>query len=310
MKKNNLLLIVLLSLVSSFAIACPFEDLGFTQGIAEENDLKIDTDHWHNFVKSDEDQIDEAKFHQIIDKVMSVYEPVIRKMGAKLVVNKNWDDNTVNAYAHRSGKTWYVSMFGGLARHKETTPDGFALVVCHELGHHIAGYPTKGTRWASSEGQSDYFATAKCFRAVYGDEDNSGKIGDILFDVNNPVEEKCSKAHALGTDNDYFTCIRATLGGQSLANLLASLRRSPLPKIATPDTNKVRRHDPNHPKAQCRLDTYFHGALCDKPLDKLFGTRDYKEGYCTRAEGYEVGIRSKCWFNPSQAERESFSSWF
>jgi len=231
-------------------------------------------------------------------------------MGAKLILEKRWNDNTVNAYAKQVGNNWYVSMFGGLARHKETTPDGFALVVCHELGHHIAGYPTYTRDWASSEGQSDYFATAKCFKAVFGDEDNSQKIGDILFDLNNPVEEKCSKAHAFGSDNEYFTCIRSSMGGMSLASLLADLRRSAKPKFESPSTRKVRKHSHSHPRAQCRLDTYFHGALCDKPVDKLHGTKDYKDGYCTRADGYTEGVRPLCWFSAKQAEKESFSAWF
>jgi Zn-dependent protease with chaperone function len=53
-------------------------------------------------------------------------------------------------------------MFGGLARDPLVTKDGFSAVICHEIGHHIAGAPRKGFSWASNEGQADYFATTKC----------------------------------------------------------------------------------------------------------------------------------------------------
>ena len=34
-------------------------------------------------------------------------------------------------------------MFGGLAGHETITTDAFALVACHELGHHIGGAQRK-----------------------------------------------------------------------------------------------------------------------------------------------------------------------
>ena len=77
----------------------------------------------------------------------------------------------MNAFAKQGASTWEVHMYGGLARHQAVTADGFALVVCHELGHHLGGAPQKvdwfgRLRWASNEGQADYWGTAKCFRKL------------------------------------------------------------------------------------------------------------------------------------------------
>ena len=49
------------------------------------------------------------------------------------------------------------------------TPDGFALVLCHELGHHLAGNP-RVQAWAANEGQSDYFSTQSCARELWSGE--------------------------------------------------------------------------------------------------------------------------------------------
>src|SRR5690606_1616432 len=137
-----------------------------SEGIVPENDLYIAADS-KSMLNSN---LDEEKFNAVIDKVLAVYEPLVEAEGGELKVERNWTDGTVNAYAHRRGGTWNVAMFGGLARHETITEDGFALVVCHEIGHHIGGAPKKGgwfSTWATNEGQADYFATLKCLRKVF-----------------------------------------------------------------------------------------------------------------------------------------------
>ena len=88
----------------------------------------------------------EERFKEIIDEVMVPYRPIVESHGAKLLVNYLWSDNTVNASAEQKGDTWIINMYGGLARRSEITDDGFAAVVCHELGHHLGGFFTMGTK--------------------------------------------------------------------------------------------------------------------------------------------------------------------
>jgi hypothetical protein len=107
--------------------------------------------------------ISQKTFDAVIDAALKIYTPIFASKGATFVVARLWDDETVNAYAEQNGTEWKVSMFGGLARHPETTPDGFAEVICHEIGHHLGGAPKySGMDWAAVEGQADYFATLKC----------------------------------------------------------------------------------------------------------------------------------------------------
>src|SRR4051812_44237815 len=80
-------------------------------------------------------------FKQLINRVVTQFSPIVRMHGGELQVNYLWNNSTVNAFATREGNIWILNMFGGMARRKEMTPDGFTLVVCHELGHHLAGYP-------------------------------------------------------------------------------------------------------------------------------------------------------------------------
>src|SRR5687768_16763139 len=97
--------------------------------------------------------VSEEEFNRVIERAEDVYGPVMEQFGATLEINRLWDNSTVNASAYQSGRTWYVNMYGGLARRPEVTPDGFAMVLCHELGHHLGGFPFS-LSWAANEGQS------------------------------------------------------------------------------------------------------------------------------------------------------------
>jgi hypothetical protein len=255
--------------------------------------------------------ITEEEFNAIIDPIIARWQPIASSHGADLKVVKNWEDSTVNAYATQSlffGNTWKVSMFGGLARRPEVTKDALALVVCHELGHHFGGFAFKGTSWAAVEGQSDYFATHACARAIWGDQ---AEVNATFRErVPAAAKEACDKAWTGTADQDL--CYRTVVGGQSLANLLAALNTQPAPQFEKPDPSQIGTTSTAHPAAQCRLDTFLAGAVCDREFDlnKIPGKKHpsgqssvdaEKDAYavsCSRMDGYTAGVRPLCWFKP------------
>jgi hypothetical protein len=212
--------------------------------------------------------LNETEFNQAIDEVMAVYDPIIRSLGGVPQVMKLWSDSTVNARASRNGRTWKIEMFGGLARRPETTPDGMQLVVCHELGHHIAGFPFYkasifgGMDWAATEGQSDYFATQECLRRVWDHQPSSTPIAD----VNPKVKAACDKSWTGRGDQEH--CYRTAAAGLSVARLLGAIGSNPVvPEFDKTDTRVVTATNQAHPAAQCRLDTFFEGAVCKASFD-------------------------------------------
>lgn len=287
--------IILAALCISFmgtqaSIACTVDG---SEGIVPENNLYISTN-------AKNVSMDEQTFHEVIDKVVAVYDPIIKEKGGELNVLRNWEDGTVNAYAHRRGGTWNVAMFGGLARHETITPDGFALVVCHEIGHHIGGAPKKASlwsSWATNEGQADYFATLKCLRKVFRNDNNKSIVSKM--DVPQVVIDTCEKQ--FNNTDDQLICQRGAMAGMSTARLFQDLRsQTEAPKFNTPDENVVSRTDHNHPATQCRLDTYYAGAICEVIDNDDVSQRDETKGVCYRAFGVETGARPKCWFAPKK----------
>jgi len=263
-----------------------------TQAIVPENDLWIGPEaHKIN-------SITEKEFNEVLDLLEEIYIPMVAAKDAKLIIERDWKNGKVNAGAIRNGKYWRVYMYGGLARHETITKDALALVACHEIGHHLAGAPHKGafyesTSWASNEGQADYFATAKCMRKYLQRETSFQKI-------NPEVTAKCSQTFS--HPQDLRICQRGALAGLSLANLFRTLRGSIPIRFDTPDPKVVSTTYDKHPDPQCRLDTYFNGAICEK--DHIFDFSDIfpddVRAACTRKEGLRFGMRPLCWYRPDR----------
>jgi hypothetical protein len=293
MTKGLFLALIMASMVTlQTSDAC---DMHGRSGIVEENDLWISVDQ-----KEQTNGMSEETFNSVLDRVETIYAPIIQARGKTLQVQRDWANGTVNAFAQQTGNVWRISMFGGLARHETVTPEGFALVACHEIGHHLGGVPKKrgffGGSWASNEGQSDYFGNAKCLRKFFEEDDNIAIVETM--EVPEFATQKCRDNFS--NEEEVAICQRGAMAGMSLANLFRALRNMQQPLLFdTPDPAVASRTDDNHPAPQCRLDTYFQGALCDISAYDDLSDRDEAQGACTRVAGYEDGLRPLCWFKPT-----------
>ncbi len=247
--------------------------------------------------------IGQDQFNQVLDTIQKIYAPIVAQRGGKLVIKRLWDNATVNASAMQSGNSYILNMYGGLARHEAVTMDGFALVVCHELGHHLGGAPKKdspyyGNAWASNEGQSDYYASLKCLRQVFADP--AAKAFTRASDDTAEAALAC-KAAFKDPDEQGF-CIRSAKAGKSVTKLFMTLHNETTePRYDTPDPKIVTAMFDSHPATQCRLDTYLQGAICAQPVSAALSEDDPVPGTCTRSGGFKTGFRPLCWYKPESA---------
>jgi len=290
-----------MKLISLLMILTPVLSLSFSQfgkqnctkdGFLPKNDMYIPVD-----TKMMTSGITETSFNDVINKVEKIFTPIVRKYGGQLKFERLWSDGTVNASASRLGQTYLIKMYGGLARHHTITQDAFALVACHEIGHHIGGVPRysdSGGTWASVEGQSDYFATAKCLRLLFENDDNEKIVDQLIIDP--LVKEKCDSEHT--SIDEQLLCKRISMAGLSSASLFAAMKGQSLPRFETPDPSVVNVTYESHPAYQCRLDTYFSGAICSVDKYTEIGQNDPNIGACNRADQFKNGNRPLCWFKP------------
>ncbi|MDB2447494.1 hypothetical protein N9W79_02585, partial [bacterium] len=246
--------------------------------------------------------ISKSKFNSILDNVETHYRPIVEAQYGYLDVKRYWSSSVVNATAERDGDDWIVNMYGGMARRPEMTPDGFTLVVCHELGHHLGGFP-QITDWGANEGQSDYFATHACAKKLWRSELSINAT--FRSSVDSIAKSKCDETY--GSTEDQNLCYRISKAGESLAGLLAVLQQRDVPSFATPSTETVKRTNNRHPEAQCRLDTYIAGALCTTAYDDFLVPGQWGSRYDAELEAIQVSCsqfqeahvwsaKPRCWY--------------
>jgi len=256
--------------------------------------------------------ITEQQFNDILDLVQLRYRTEFFFFNANFVINRFWNDATVNAFARRNGNDWIIDMYGGLARRSEITADGFLLVACHEIGHHLGGYYFYPNDWAAAEGEADSYATQACARFIWRSDPANATIAAGAPQI---VRDRCHDAW--NNDGDRNLCARIALAGKSLADLSGALDGTTA-SFDSRDMHVVSQTVTFHPAAQCRLDTYVEGALCGvffnfdiipgigDPIGQnsahaeitAAGTSCIPASALVGAPGYNGHDRPLCWFAP------------
>lgn len=187
-----------------------------------------------------------------------------------------WDDDSLRTVTTRLGEGRFrVRLTGGFARLPEITPDGFALVVCHEIGHIYGGFPYMNQpAKMAAEGQADFWGAGQCLRSVLARLPDFP--GDAGMEENGYVENLC-QGQFPGRAAETRLCVRSYQAAQSAANALATLKGESYPDLQKKDWVRVFRTIKYAPaKIQCRLDTFRHALQgLDRPL---------------------------CWFNPEDRD--------
>jgi hypothetical protein len=172
-----------------------------------------------------------------------------------LIIDFEWGNPKVNAYASRIGKLKKIRMLGGLARHKQMNMAVFQTILCHELGHHYSGTPYKSEKELTVEGKSDYFAINQCIKKYIAHKNHEEFLKD--YRVSKLIKKTCTK--------EDFLCQRLYVNSLLTAQFARKLRqtsrgnRYPVPQIDRTDSRVVTVTLESHPDPQCRLDTYIKG---------------------------------------------------
>ena len=250
-------------------------------------------------------RLTEIEFYGILDQLEALYSPDFAEKGTMLKITGDWTNNDYKAdYNFTKENTYTVSISGGLAQHRLSNADTMALIICHEIGHYLGGYPKRHISiskdfLATIEGQADYFATAKCLKKYFREDDNKNIVKQMLLPA--IVQESCDKSFQ--DPEAAFICKRSSMASLAAVKIMVALKPSLFPNLEmspinfeTPSLEIA--FIPLHPTGQCRLDTFFQGALCNKPETVNFSDTDFRQGACTRGEGFSGnnGARPLCWF--------------
>lgn len=274
-----------------------------------------------HFVDFDEPRVTEVAFNNLIEALHELYDPIVSAHGAKLEIVNEWKSDTLNAFAEQSlnvdgERIFELHLFGGLARRSELDINGFAIIACHELGHHLAGFPFyDDDEWGASEGASDYYATQVCTKELW----KKDIFANAIFgeEVHASAKTRCDAIYPEG--NDRQLCYRSSVGSLQLGLLLAALTGDTVDPDGL-DLSEVEETEVLHPASQCRLDTYVAGAVCnavyslaavpgrgeDETTSNSMASQDEAALVsCMDASRYTDGLRPVCWFHALSEEDET-----
>jgi hypothetical protein len=135
----------------------------------------------------------------------------------------------------------------------------------------------------------------KCLRKVFLTENNEQIVAGMNIDPK--AKRDCEAKHR--SPNEQAICKRISMAGFSGASMFAVSQNLPLPKFDKPDPSVVSQTYESHPQYQCRLDTYFNGAVCDVSENEDFSATDPKVAACNKSATVDYGFRPQCWFKPT-----------
>lgn len=122
--------------------------------------------------------IDIVQFYTTPTQILQLFQTELAQKPYPLVLNAEWESPFFGAGVSLYENNFRLMILGGTTRIKGLTPDAYAAIVCHELGHVIGGSPFQTIQfaeWSSAEGQSDFFAANIClpryFRSLNETED-------------------------------------------------------------------------------------------------------------------------------------------
>lgn len=237
--------------------------------------------------------LNEEETSLALAKVSRTYAPILKaEQGLDLNVISKYAEPAVNGHSFTINSELRIIVNGGLARFEGLTQDALSLIVCRELGNFLGGAPLREHQDMSTYGQTEYFATLKCFRKVFSSEDNS----KVMKNVAVPAVVMKACRNSFTNPEEAALCKRASMAAKVVAEIVAKITGREVPRFETPDLTRVRVTNPNQSTLQCRLDTFFAGAICNSNVDDKVSPNDTVSGSCHRSLGHTVGLRPACWF--------------
>jgi hypothetical protein len=247
-------------------------------------------------VKS-ENSLSENDFKRLIDRVRKIYDPVFESKGYAVEYLLYWDVSESNAMTSESKdqkKKWFL-FSGGLLRARYMTKDGFLFAACHEIGHHLGGFPKeKELLWSSTEGQADYFANLKCMKELLRGDPKNAKAFELKLPGN--IVRRCKKIYP--DEESVNICLRSTKAAEDAYKFLQAKEsgkdadESLFNRFMLPVSETIMRY----PEITCRAETAYRGAICDQQGE--LSDTDETAGVCHKKNGDRLGMRPACWFKP------------
>jgi len=221
-------------------------------------------------------KLDKETVLKVEQRLSSIYKNLPTNNGAEIVFLNTWNQETTHAFARWIPQlnTRFIQVSIERPTRASLGENGFAFLICHEMGHFFGGQPFIHEYLPLSvEGQADYFAARDCMkRYVKKFQTNSTP--------SNTAVSTCKKVYS--NSKSIRICALSLTAGEKFiksqyaksADHVSLLNRDS--SIANATIGFF-----NYPSQQCRLDTIVAGVLCNPGTD------------CSQRQ---LASRPPCWY--------------
>lgn len=250
-----------------------------------------------------------SEYRAQIERILGEFAEDAQRHKAQLTFELHENSSGTGAFTWRKegGRTWEFHFYDGALKMQKMSEDVLTLIVCHELGHHFAGYPFKqDSLWSAAEGQADFFATQACVPRLWKDDwERNAHAAKVVAPK---WKQECDAAFVSQPRRNL--CYRS-LNALEAARFYEGRNEKSVPELHRSDRTVVAQTETGHSGAQCRLDTQKAGALCAREFDfsfvpgQRFPVRNSIESeiesalsVCSGADSPLSAQRPRCWFAP------------
>jgi hypothetical protein len=254
-------------------------------------------DNWSETLRLKRDKF--AEISDVLNRIEKVFKPYAEERGQTFRIDRYLGRRGEVAKGRKQGKDNQVLIHGGFYTAHGMTTEIMSIIACHEVGHVLGGGPidTPRGRTITIGAQADYFATAKCLRMIYSDNEQlqwlerneaAGKIDDF-------ARAECAKQFTHQVE--FATCLRSSMAALNAVHTIDAYYEVSKIKFENPSTEVVDETFLDHARGnQCRLDTLFAGALCNADPSVEFSYTEPTQGACMDGPG----ARPRCWYAPME----------
>ena len=134
--------------------------------------------HTHTALNEWDNGYDEDSYNRVLDTFYDVLRALgIEALGGKFIIERDWQDGSVNAFAWKGGDQYGIEIPGGMSRYELINEEAFILVICHGGGGGGGG-PSSWRISSPSRGQ-----LRRTVRLLRRTEVSARNIASIASDV-------------------------------------------------------------------------------------------------------------------------------
>jgi len=233
--------------------------------------------------------ITSTQFWKIVNDLNDIYKPIFHGHKINFWFEARLDDPKIELRTEYYITKWNndrkIIVKGGLVKSYGLNEAGMIMLLCHEIGHSLAGYPAGSSAPAYSfEGQAYYYAGHVCARRAFDKYLNRVDFKNAMTKI-----DQCEKN--FDSQREKNICYLTHLGAQNVADMILVMQGTKRGAYSDQhDSFVAKSMSEFYPTPQCIYDSIVAGLDCHE--------RVWDDAVIPANKNATCRNRPQCWYVP------------